>query len=61
MHNTTPGDGCEGKHYIFMGWVEADYINEDGTLKDGFTLIPASQSGQCADGKTFYAIWAEEE
>jgi len=61
LDNTTPGDGCEGKHYKFMGWVEADYINEDGTLKDGFTLIPASQSGHCADGKTFYAIWAEEE
>lgn len=61
LSNTTPGEACEGKHYKFMGWVEADYINEDGTLKNGFTLIPASQSGQCADGKTFYAIWAEEE
>ena len=61
LSNTTPGEACEGTHYKFMGWVEADYINEDGTLKDGFTLIPGSESGHCADNKTFYAIWAEEE
>lgn len=61
LSNTTPGEACEGTHYKFMGWVEADYINEDGTLKDGYTLIPGSESGHCADNKTFYAIWAEEE
>ena len=59
--NATPGTACEGTHYKFMGWVEAAYINEDGTLKDGYTLIPGSESGHCADNKTFYAIWAEEE
>ena len=56
-----PGTACEGTHYKFMGWVEASYINEDGSLKDGYTLIPGSESGHCADTKTFYAIWAEEE
>lgn len=61
LSNSSPGEACEGTHYKFMGWVEADYINEDGTLKDGFTLIPGSESGHCADKKTFYAIWAEEE
>ena len=61
LSNTSPGEACEGAHYKFMGWVEAAYINEDGTLKDGFTLIPGSESGHCADNKTFYAIWAEEE
>jgi hypothetical protein len=61
LSNSSPGEACEGTHYKFMGWVEAAYINEDGTLKDGYTLIPGSESGHCADNKTFYAIWAEEE
>lgn len=61
LSDETPGEACEGTHYKFMGWVESAYINEDGTLKDGYTLIPGSESGQCADNKTFYAIWAEEE
>ena len=61
LSNTMPGTACEGTHYKFMGWVEASYINEDGSLKDGYTLIPGSESGHCADTKTFYAIWAEEE
>ena len=59
-----PSAGCETNHSNFVGWVEAGFINEDGTLKIdavGFQIIPASESNHCADGKTFYAVWGETE
>lgn len=52
---------CEGEHYHFLGWVEEDDINDDGTLKSGYTLYPAGDSGHTAANKTYYAIWAKEE
>ncbi len=51
---------CDEKHYHFMGWVEDSDINDDGTLKAGYTLYPAGHSGHTAANKTFYAIWAKE-
>lgn len=51
---------CDEKHYHFMGWVEDTYINDNGTLKDGYTLYPAGHAGHTAANKTFYAIWAKE-
>lgn len=52
---------CDEKHYHFIGWVESSYIDEDGTLKDGYTIYPAGDSGHTAANKTFYAIWAKED
>ena len=52
---------CDEKHYHFLGWVEDTDINDDGTLKDGYTLYPAGHSGHTAANKTYYAIWAKEE
>lgn len=57
-----PGDEhCDDKHYHFLGWVVEDEINNDGTLKSGYTLYPAGDAGHTADNKTFYAIWAKIE
>jgi len=66
LSDATSGDDyCMDKHYHFLGWVNSEDINDDGTLKDGYTLIPAdddnSGSGYTADNKTFYAIWVKEE
>lgn len=52
---------CDEKHFHFLGWVEESYINDDGTLKDGYTLYPAGDSGHTANNKTYYAIWGKEE
>ena len=57
-----PGDEhCDEKHYHFLGWVEESEINDDGTLKSGYTLYPAGDSGHTANNKTYYAIWGKEE
>ena len=53
--------GCEGQHKHFIGWVEEKDINEDGSLKSGATIYEAGQSGMCAEGKNFFAVWADEE
>ena len=59
--DATPGSTyCDEKHYHFLGWVEDSDINDDGTLKDGYTLYPAGHSGHTAANKTFYAVWGEE-
>ena len=52
---------CDEKHYHFIGWVEESDLNDDGTLKDGYTLYPAGDSGHTANNKTYYAIWGKEE
>ena len=53
--------GCEGQHKHFIGWVVEDDINDDGSLKSGATIYSAGQSGMCAEGKNYYAVWADEE
>jgi len=53
--------GCEGQHKHFIGWVEEKDINADGSLKSGATIYNAGQSGMCAEGKHYYAVWADEE
>ena len=55
----TTGADCKENHYKFKGWVVADEINEDGTLKSGYTLI-TSGSSMTASNKIYYAVWAEE-
>ena len=67
--DATPGATyCNKTHYHFIGWLEEQYVNEEGSPKDGAIashLITAgddnSGSGYTADNKTFYAIWAEAE
>lgn len=61
LSDETPGDGCEGEHYKFMGWVNKTSINEDGTLKSGYVLVSGGATNQCATGATFQAVWATEE
>lgn len=51
---------CKGNHYKFKGWVVSSEVNDDGTLKDGYTLISGGAS-MTASNKIYYAIWAEEE
>lgn len=52
-------DYCDEKHYHFLGWIEEQYIDEDGTLKDVTKIIAAGDAGHTAANKTFYAVWAE--
>ena len=52
---------CDEKHYHFLGWVEESEINDDGTLKSGYTLYPAGHSGHTAANTTYYAVWGEEK
>ena len=54
------GEDCKTNHYKFKGWVAQDEINNDGSMKDGYTLITAGSS-MTASNKVYYAIWAEEE
>ena len=54
------GEDCKTNHYKFKGWVVQEEINDDGTLKSGYTLITAGSS-MTASNKIYYAVWAEEE
>ena len=49
----TPGDDCDSKHYVFVGWTTSD--NND----DPQNHLVAS--GELEDGqdKVFYAVWAD--
>lgn len=51
---------CDEKHYHFLGWVVEDEINDDGSLKSGYTLYPAGDAGHTANNKTYYAIWGKD-
>ena len=57
------GSYCQGKHYIFIGWLEynEDNIDTDGTLKAGAiaNIIPGGVS-HTASEKTYIAIWDED-
>ena len=55
----TSGEDCKTNHYKFKGWVDKEEINDDGTLKDGYTLI-SSGTSMTASNKVYYAVWAEE-
>ena len=62
--DATPGDDyCGEKHFHFIGWLEEQYINDDGTLKDGGAayIIPAGDTGHTANNKNYYAIWSKVE
>ena len=51
---------CDEKHYHFLGWIEEQYIDDDGTLNDA-SKLKAPGTSMTAANKTFYAIWAKEE
>ena len=51
---------CDEKHYHFLGWIEEQYLNEDGTLKDA-SKLKAPGDEITADNKTFYAVWVKVE
>ena len=50
------GTDCEKNYAIFQGWVAADDINLDGTLKAGATVISEGTS-MTASGTTYYSVW----
>ncbi len=56
------GDDCNELHYHFVGWVEAEYIKKDGTMKTGWEThtLSGGETDQAAANKTYYAVWAEE-
>ena len=57
--------GCKGLHYHFVGWLAEEYVNdraETGALTtEEKTHIVAPDTPMTATGKTYYAIWAEED
>lgn len=64
LSDATPGDEhCSEKHHHFIGWLEEEYINEDGSLKDGAMshIVPAGETGHTAANKKYYAIWSKIE
>jgi len=50
------GTDCQKNYAIFQGWVTADQINLDGTLKAGATVI-SEGSEMTASGTTYYSVW----
>ena len=64
LSDAEPGESfCGEKHHHFIGWLEEEYINEDGSLKDGAMshIVPAGETGHTAANKKFYAIWSKIE
>ena len=51
----TPGDDCDSKHYIFVGWTTSD--NND----DPEDHLVASGELEDDQDKVFYAVWADGE
>jgi hypothetical protein len=51
---------CDEKHYHFLGWIEEQYLNTNGTMSDA-SKLKAPGTSMTAANKTFYAIWAEEK
>lgn len=61
LSSTTPGDGCAGSHYKFVGWVpESDMNMETGVPNTTTHMVTGGQAGMYATGTNYYAIWAEE-
>ena len=65
LSDADPGEDtyCGEKHHHFIGWLEEEYINEDGSLKDGAMshIVPAGETGHTAANKKYYAIWSKIE
>ena len=49
----TPGDDCDSKHYVFVGWTTSD--NNDDP-EDHLVTSDVLEDDQA---KTFYAVWAD--
>lgn len=60
LSDASKGSYCEGEHFHFLGWIEEQYVDDDGTLNDA-TKLKAPGASITADNKTFYAVWAKEE
>ena len=61
LSSTTPGDGCAGSHYKFVGWVpESDMNMETGVPNTTTHMVTGGQTDMYATGTNYYAIWAEE-
>ena len=58
----TTGDDCTKEHYHFVGWLNADFLNSDGTPNTGAVGYEGPFSGgmKNATGATYYAIWSKE-
>lgn len=61
LSSTTPGDGCAGSHYKFVGWVpESDMNMNTGVPTTTTHMVTGGQTSMYATGTNYYAIWAEE-
>lgn len=58
---SAPSDeSCEQLHYKFVGWVDEDHIDSDGTLLSGYSIVSGGTTSWNATGTNYYAIWAKE-
>lgn len=58
----SPADeSCKATHYKFVGWVDEDYVDTDGTLKTGYSIVSGSTTDWDATGTTYIAIWGVKE
>lgn len=56
------GDDCTKEHYHFVGWLNADFLNSDGTPNTSAVGYEGPFSGgtKNATGATYYAIWSKD-
>ena len=60
--NQTGADACETGHYVFVGWLTADQLDEkSGEPKTGAPTPMRGGTTNNATGTTYYAVWAEVE
>lgn len=61
ISDKSKGSECEGEHYKFVGWVDEDYVDDDGTLLTGYSIVSGETTSWNASGTNYYAVWAKEE
>ena len=59
--NKSKGSECVGEHYKFVGWVDEDHVDSDGTLLSGYSIVAGETTSWNATGTNYYAVWAKEE
>lgn len=58
--NTSGASACHSEHDHLLFWVTESSVNDDGTLKGGYTEVtPGDTKTAQSDGTVYYAIWGK--
>lgn len=58
--NTSGASACHSEHDHLLFWVTESSVNDDGTLKGGYTEVtPGDTKTAQSDGTIYYAIWGK--